>query len=181
MGKSLVIKGADFSKNGFTYGYETLDVNTLYYKGTGQATLIQNVNEWPVAEADGKVWYNATHDNTYTLLGSCENSCVFKRYPVGDYTKVKVRTVCANRGDYVILGCVDANDKLLGGFVTTLPEGYKGVILTPVGFADGYREFEMNIPEGTAYIIATFNDTATGNYSPFGENGFKVTLSKVAE
>lgn len=181
MGKSLIIKGADFSKNGFTYRYETLDVNTLYYKGTGQASLIQNANEWPVAEADGKVWYNATHDNTYTLLGGFQNSCVFKRYPVGDYTKVKVRTVCANRGDYLILGCVDSNEKLLGGFIAAFPERYKGVILTPVGHADGYREFEMNIPEGTAYIIATFNDTTTGNYSPFGENGFKVTLSKVAE
>lgn len=181
MGKSLIIKGADFSKNGFNYEYETKEVNTLYYKGTGTATLVINENEWPVAKEYGKAWYNATHDNTYTLLGKCQNSCVFKRYPVGDYTKVKVRTVCANAGDYVILGCVDANEKLLGGFVTTSPNYSGNIVLTPVGFADGYREFEMNIPEGTVDVIASFNDTIEGNYSPFGDSGFKVTLSKVAE
>lgn len=181
MGKSLIIKGADFSKNGFTYEYETKEVNTLYYKGNGVATLVVNENEWPVEQVDGKVWYNSKHDNTYTLLPNCENSCVLKSYPVGDYTNVKVRTVCANRGDYVILGCVNADNKLIGGFVTTSPSYSGSIVLTPVGHADGYREFEMNIPEGTVNVIATFNDTIEGNYSPFGDNGFKVILSKVKE
>ena len=158
MGKSLIIKGADFSKNGFKYEYETKEVNTLYYKGTGTASMIVNENEYPVSEANGKCWYNAAHNDTYTLLAA-QNSCAFKRYPVGDYIRVKVRTVCANQGDYVILGCVNADDKLIGGFVTTSPDYSGNIVLTPVGCADGYREFEMNIPEGTVDVIASFNDT----------------------
>ena len=80
MGKRLIIKGADFSKNGFKYEFETKDVNTLYYKGTGTSTLVVNENEWPVAREDGRVWYNEAHKDTYHLLSNCENSCVLKRY-----------------------------------------------------------------------------------------------------
>lgn len=181
MGKSLIIKGADFSTNGFTYEYESEVVKKLYYKGTGQGSLVEDVNVWPVANADGRIFYNSAHDDNYYMLTSGVNCLVFKKYPVGDYIKVKVRTVCALGGDYVILACLDSNEKLLGGFVTTSPSYSGSIVLTPVGEANGYREFEMDIPEGTTHVIAGFYDTTDGNYSPFGENGFAVTLSKIKE
>lgn len=181
MGKSLIIKGADFSTNGFTYEYDSTVVKKLYYKGTGQGSLVEDVNVWPVADADGKGFYNLAHDNNYTLLLSGANCLAFKKYPVGDYTNVKVRTVAALGGDYVILACLDSNEKLLGGFVTTSPSYSGSIVLTPVGEANGYREFEMDIPEGTTHVIAGFYDTAAGSYNPFSENGFAVTLSKVKE
>lgn len=176
MGKSLIIKGADFSKNGFTYNYETLDVSTLYYKGTGQASLVQNANVWPVSNTDGRSFY-AT-DNTYSLVSNSLNCLVFKPYPIGDYKRVKIRTVANLRGRYVILAFLDSNSNILSGFCTTSLEGETP--LTPVGKEAGYREFEMDVPEGAVSIIGGFYEDENGLTSPFEENGFKVTLSKVS-
>ena len=176
MGKSLVIKGADFSKNGFTYGYETLDVNTLYYKGTGQVSLVQNTNEWPVSNTDGRYFY--ANSDTYSLLLNSQNCLVFKQYPIGDYKRVKIRTVANVAGRYVILAFIDSNEKILSGFCTTASDGE--TLLTPVGKEAGYREFEMDVPDGAVNIIGGFYEDANGLTSPFGENGFKVTLSKVS-
>lgn len=176
MGKSLVIKGADFSKNGFTYNYETLDVNTLYYKGTGQASLVQNTNVWPVSNTDGRSFYAA--GDTYSLIINSPNCLVFKQYPIGDYQRVKIRTVANLAGKYVILAFIDSDYKVLSGFCTTSREGETP--LTPVGKEAGYREFEMDVPEGAVSIIGGFYEDENGLTSPFEENGFKVTLSKVS-
>lgn len=177
MGKSLIIKGADFSKNGFTYKYETLDVNTLYYKGTGQASLVQNANVWPVSNTDGRCFY-ATN-NTYSMLLDSQNCLVFKKYPIGDYKKVKIRTVANLVGSYVILAFIDSNDNILSGFCTTSTSN--NTPLTPVGKEAGYREFEMDVPNGAVNIIGGFYEDANGFTSPFEENGFKVTLSKIVD
>lgn len=176
MGKSLVIKGADFSKNGFTYNYETLDVSTLYYKGTGQASLVQNANEWPVSNTDGRAFYAI--NNTYSLISDSQNCLVFKQYPIGDYQRVKIRTVANLAGRYVILAFLDSNSNILSGFCTT--QGVGDIPLTPVGKEAGYREFEMDVPEGAVSIIGGFYEDENGLTSPFEENGFKVTLSKVS-
>lgn len=176
MGKSLIIKGADFSKNGFTYKYETLDVNTLYYKGTGQASLVQNTNIWPVSNTDGRSFYEV--GDTYSLVFNSPNCLVFKQYPIGDYTRVKIRTVANLTGNYVILAFLDSDSNILAGFCTTALEGK--IHLTPVGKEAGYREFEMDVPEGAVSIIGGFYEEQNGLTSPFEENGFKVTLSKVS-
>jgi len=39
----------------------------------------------------------------------------------------------------------------------------------------------MDIPDGTVNVIAGFYNTDDSNYSPFVENGFAVTLSKLHE
>lgn len=177
MGKSLVIKGADFSKNGFTYTYETLDVSTLYYKGTGQASLVQNTNVWPVSNTDGRAFY--TVNNSYALVKDSPNCLVFKQYPIGDYKRVKIRTVANLAGTYVILAFLDSDSNILAGFCTTRIEGE--TLLIPVGKEAGYREFEMYVPDGAVNIIGGFYEDANGLTSPFEENGFKVTLSKIVE
>ena len=175
MGKSLVIKGADFSKDGFTYKYDTLDVSTLYYKGTGQASLVQNENVWTVSNTDGRCFYE--FGDTYNLLLNSPNCLVFKQYPIGDYQRVKIRTVANLAGNYVILAFLDGNSNILAGFCTTALSGK--IHLTPVGKEAGYREFEMDVPEGAVNIIGGFYEDENGLTSPFEENGFKVTLSKV--
>lgn len=175
MGKSLIIKGADFSANGMQY--ESIDtiVNKLYGKGTGQGSLVEiNSSEWPLPEADGRVYYNASHGNDYYLLKNMQYGLVSNKVAVGDNDHVKVRTKCELGGDYVIMACIDSNEVMLGGYVTT--SGAVETFLTKAGAAIGWREFEMDIPEGTTHVIATY--ICSDGSTPFGNDGFKITLTK---
>lgn len=186
MGKSLIIKGADFSENGMKETVIKTTVTKLYDQN-GEIT------SWPNADANTRYYYFSTDNPELKTGGNNVQKAITTKIPVEDYTHVKVRI--ANQGmSYVssavageiILAAIDSSDNILGGYCTSVTAEQVGSVpLQPVNKDETQiRIFEMDIPTGAAYVIATWDSASptsgATHFSPLDEtNGFELILSKV--
>lgn len=186
MGKSLIIKGADFSENGIRETVIETKITKLYDKN-GEIT------RWPNNTADVQYYFFSTDNKILKTGDNNLQKAITGKIPVEGYTHVKVRI--ANQGfthisstvaGEIILAAIDASDNILGGYCTSITAEQVGnVPLQPVGKDETQtRIFEMDIPTGAAYIVATWDSATTTSgathFSPLSEtDGFELILSKV--
>lgn len=178
MGKKIIVRGADFSQNGFTFTEVKKEYTKLKQYHGEDAT-------YPVSAADS--WYTcAFNDNPGVLSLDHTNfgNAVSLGVDAEDYTHVKVE----GYGDDIsratfsipIIACVDENNNVLGGIIAVdasyssndaiyLAAGWTVIR----GSAATYPStFEMDIPVGTAKIYTSMVMTSET------QGNFKMTLSK---
>ena len=174
MGKSLVIRSADFSEVGFKLEYVEKVVTQLYNSAN------EVVTNWAeqTTYALGKYYYeNDAHQ--LVKAGNLEGIASTQMVDVEDYQFAQVYTKnwIGTTGS-IVLGIalmvfVDANQQILGGF-STANEGL-GTITKGVGKVNSMTEFSMEIPTGTKYVVCSFTDEDAGN----DLKNFKLTLRKL--
>lgn len=177
MGKSLIIKGADFSSNGFKYTKVIKTVTDLYnYQNV-------KIEDWSVqmATPSNGVYYsekaNAVLGKGTALNGTASTLLI----DVEDYTHAKVYTKCNipySPSAPSVLGVaimlfVDSNNKIIGGY-STANVNSSNTISEGVGAINTMTYFEKEIPTGCRYVVCTFNGT---NASTLFES-FKLELKK---
>lgn len=174
MGKKLVIKGADFSANGFTYEIVKKEVTALYDKN-GNAVAMGDT----VASSSSRYFYEKTETGALSegsaLVGTASTSSGLSGtfVTVEDYTDAEVTTTNSFGPSGVIAGVavmffLDSTKKILGGFSTG--DSIKGC--TNVGTSLSERTLSMKVPAGSVYVVCTvYNNGGTIPY-------FKLTLSK---
>lgn len=167
MGKNLIVNGADFSANGFSYTITTQTNNDLYkQKGTQISSA-----DWPLVKADTKYYYASKNDDTLKSGGQFSISAAVSTtlsIPAGCY-KVGIKTIMM--GGYasdtvaapVLLGFLGSNGKIIGGYTSAANTTQIGTCpLTPVG--TGVKDLEMNVPSGAVSVVATYEHNT---YNPF--------------
>lgn len=177
--KKLVIKGADFSANGFSLTVVTKEITSLY-TSLGEYVYGNNV-ELPNGQYIWEDFANNGINFAQRFAGSAINpvwGSSADYIDVEDYTRVTIKSAIASlkvgsNGYGIILGFLDSNKQLLGGLCCA-PEGTTGLICECVGYSLSVREFTREIPIGCRYICAT----AYVNSSSVEGESFKITLAK---
>lgn len=176
MGKSLIIKGADFSANGFNLNVIRKTITKLVnYDGI-------EVTE-PTIRSESIYFYE--HSTTGEMLGASNlaSSASTNRYSytamdlidVEDYTEVEI-TTRVDQGTYqkvgglAVLFFLDSSMNLIGG-LSSATQDLPNSVCERVGISDAYRTFVRNIPFGAKYIVCTCQDK-------IGYNNFKLELRK---
>lgn len=180
MGKSLIIKGADFSANGFHYEEVVQDVSTLRIKDNvvltaeNYSTLSDKANTLMAYENNAGSFIEATNLIAYTATAKadCEG---------WEKVRVKVRSNIYPQSTIAGVAALlftDANNNVVGGITTmssgsTSPSGKT----SGVGIADTLRTFELAVPEGAKYVYSTYRGTSS--ITPFTEDyEFEMKLVK---
>ena len=184
MGKSLVIKNADFSANGFTYTEQsvTYGLSSLMDK-TGAA--IEDVTT--IAIANGNWWYeqqtsagsgvfrlmsatnlNGLASTSYATSQGGDDPTPVSAIEVGDYEFAEVTTKLdiSTQGSGIVTGLaimffLDA-DKLLIGGLSTGNNTISGTKCEQVGAVANVTTFKRAIPSGCKYILCS---TQTNDFS----------------
>lgn len=175
MGKSLVIKGADFSDCCLN-----IVKTTVLLDSSGS-----ELDSWPTksSETPGGCYYTVhTNDNKIYRNSGYGGGATNKIVNDG-YNYVAIKTICAtgyinqNIAGMVILGFLDADEKILGGFVTasTVEQIGNTSMLTPIGVVTEHEEFVMEVPRNTKYIVTTYNSMSD---SPFANDNYYLKLIK---
>lgn len=173
MGKKLVIKGANFSENGFVYQEVITDASQLYYNNSGVA-----------AELTAEIWASLTSSQGY-YASELNTGKVQVSYGVGacalavadceGYEKVTVKTICNlppqstwSNGGAALLMFVDASGDVVGGITTmaqsgTSPSGKT----TGAGYSTSYRSFELAVPDNATKVYSVFkpSDVSTSPWA----------------
>ena len=181
MGKSLIIKGADFSANGFKYQEEVTDASTLYIKNNVVLTAenyatLSNAAEGMAAyeKTDGDFNENSILAYTATAKADCS---------AFDVVRVKVRNNIFKQSTIqgaALLLFTDVNGNIVGGF-TTMPENDTSPsgVTTGAGTSTALRTFEMDVPSGAKYVYSTYQGDAS--VTPFTSGyEFEMKLVKVS-
>jgi hypothetical protein len=174
MGKKLVIKGADFSVNGFTYEVVTKNITTLY-KSDG-TVLSQGET---LQSSDTRYFYETTSGelkqggNISKICVSTSSSITSTFVDVEDYTHAEVTTICNINPASIIKGAaimffLDSSMNIIGGFSTG--DSLCGCLNK--GASNDLRTLSMDIPTGSKYVVCTYC-SATNTVEDF-----KLTLSK---
>lgn len=174
MGKKLVIKGADFSENGFVYEEVITDASQLYYNNEGVAAALTPEIWASMTSAQG---YYATEDNNGDVLVSYGVvNCALAFADCTGYEKVTVKTVnflspqsAFSNGGAAIILFADSLGNVLGG-LTTMPENGTSPSgnTTGEGVDQGYRSFECAVPEGATKVYSVFKPRYNST-SPFAD------------
>lgn len=174
MGKKLIIKGADFSANGFHYETVKKEITALYkYDGT----LAQVGDDVP--GTDGLyVYENTSGEIKYgsSLAGAVSTKSGYDgdNIEVEDYTDAEVKSVNTIAPQGVIAGSaimffLDENGGIIGGLSTG--DSLKGCVNK--GTSQEERTFSMKVPASAKYVVCTVR-AYQGGVVP----AFKLTLSK---
>lgn len=174
MGKKLIIKGADFSANGFHYEMVKKEITTLYKFNGMAATIGENISA-----LDSCYWYEKATTGELTLASSLAGA-VSTSYnldslvEVEDYTDAEVKSVNSIQPQGIVAGCaimffLDENKGIIGGFSTG--DSTKGCVNK--GASSDERTFSMKVPASAKYVVCTVR-AYPSNVVP----AFKLTLSK---
>lgn len=183
MGKKLVIKGADFSENGFVYEIVKKEITSLYDK---EGNLVTQSSEY--LSANGWYYYEQTVDGVLKNTGYNNAStialCTTQKsgggdvfVDVEDYTDAEIITRC-NLGPVSIIAGVavlfflDSTYNIIGGFSTG--DSLDGCV--NVGASDTLRTFRQKVPAGCKYCVASVFTSSANAATIFDD--FKITLSK---
>lgn len=168
MGKSLIIKGADFSANGFKYGVETKVYNTWYDKD-GIATPVTAL---PLTDKSRGIYYmvDTSSGNNYRIVKSewgdylitgfldveGYDSLTYKGY-VPFTNSIANRGICAlaffdraESNPNIPIWFAANNDS--AGSLTVGGANGKCAYLIGEG---GVKELTIDIPQGAKYVVAT--------------------------
>lgn len=184
MGKSLIIKGADFSANGFKYSEIVTDASTLYINNDevltaeNWSTLGTATNSQFVAET--------TSGDFMKYAGIKYNA--YAKADCSDAAKVIVKTRAASpvQGIYygfAIILFTDAQDNIVGGYTnapieSTSPSGKT----TPLGLDTTVKEYQADVPAGAKYVYSTFGGNGTTPVNPLDPSTkFEMKLIKYSE
>ena len=182
MGKSLIIKGADFSANGFKYQEEVTDASTLYIKNNvvltseNYATLSSSTEGLMAYEKTNGDFIGNSSIVAYTATAKADCSGF-------DVVRVKVRNNVNKQSTIqgvALLLFTDENGEILGGY-TTMPENDTSPsgVTTGAGNNTELRTFEMNVPAGAKYVYSTYQGTAS--VTPFTSGSeFEMKLVKMS-
>lgn len=171
MGKKLVIKGADFSENGFVVEIVKKEITDLYNRSGGLV-------ETTTTAAESFYFYEASNGNLGGG-GNLAGQMITRKGEFGadidveDYTDAEIQTrqgqgpigSVAGVGVMFFLG---ANRQIIGGLST----GNSQRGCTNVGASFEQRTFSMKIPAGAKYVLCTASGTIGTSLN------FKLTLSK---
>lgn len=153
MGKSLIIKGADFSENGMRETVVTVDKSALYNKDGVQITT-ENRSEQ--GNMDASYFYISTAGNAIVNATNVAQKIFSSKFDAEDYktlvvkfAQVPVGTV-ATLGWQIGIGFTDINDTPIK--VYTANENATGDKVIKIG-----TDFsgEIDIPSGTKWIYIT--------------------------
>lgn len=176
MGKKLIIKGADFSENGFHYTVEEIDKSELYYKDNTQVTLQNWSSAASVSSSGNYLTHRNDSDDVYCstykyccLAGGYDatNNKAVKIALPANAEKVSVSTinnlsptmVGGHLTSGVLMAFLDSNEKIVGGFSSATNQRDVGTAkLTAVGIT--FQSLEMNVPEGATHVVACYKDAA---------------------
>lgn len=175
MGKALIIKGADFSANGFHYQTVRREITTLYdYTGNVKTT----VADLPVSQA---VYFYEDSSTHALAVGGSLGGAVSTSNGLGNRTYVEVedykKAIVTSRvsvggsgviGGLAVLFFLDENLNIVGG----LSSGNSNTCRN-VGLSNELRTFEVDIPATAKYAVATMMGNETIDLS-----NFKLVLEK---
>lgn len=177
MGKKLVIKGADFSANGFHFEIVKKEVTKLVKKDGSE------VSQGDTIDKADSVYYYEQANKGYLAAGSNFGGAVSTSssfaaggavdIDVEDYTDAEVTSTLVIPGQSSIAGVaimffLDSSKNIIGGFSTG--DSVKGC--QNVGASDTERTFSMKIPARSKYVVCTVCQLS--GVVPY----FKLTLSK---
>ncbi len=168
MGKSLIIKGADFSANGFKYSEVITDVSTLYIKNDEVLTA----DNWPTLSSSANSKFAAESTSGTLLLGTGIAYNAYAKADCSNADKVVVKTRAAAPPQYTFYGFAiilftDEQGNIVGGYTnapigSTSPSGKT----TPLGIDATIKEYEANVPTGAKYVYSTFSGNLYGSSGP---------------
>lgn len=171
MGKSLIIKGADFSANGFRYTEVVTDASTLYINNDAVATQ----ENWSTLDtaSNSKAAYESSSGSFQFIAGY--KYTAYAKADCSDAQKVTVKTRAAAPPQSTIYGVAiilftDAGGNIVGGLTnadvdSTSPSGKT----TPVGTSTDFKEYEASVPANAKYVYSVFcgGNMGSGTVSPF--------------
>lgn len=176
MGKSLIIKDADFSNNGFRYQEVTKTITDLYNKSGSKVT------DWSVQMSliSQTIYYSEKAGAVLGVGSNYSNAASTLLIDVEDYQSATVHTKCGVAAGPTVLGCavmlfLDANQNVIGGY-STAPVGATNVISQGVGTVSVLTDFTKEIPSNCKYVVCTFHGAdASETFTKF-----KLELKKYA-
>lgn len=179
MGKNLIIKGADFSANGFLYHEVVTDASTLYMAGD---IVVTAGNFADTATATNSMLVGELTDGTLSIGGGSKYG-VSAKADCSGYEKVSVKTIPnftpqASYYGFAVLLFTDESGNIVGGLTnaaagSTSPSGKT----EGVGQSGTLTSFECAVPSGAKYVYSTFRGGAT--VSPFDAGStFEMKLYK---
>lgn len=184
MGKSLIIKGADFSANGFRYSEVVTDASTLY--GANE-TVITSENWADLATSSNGQFACEETDGTFALsYGVKYNAYAKADCSQADKVVVKTRAASPPQSIYygfAIILFTDAQDNIVGGYTnapteSTSPSGKT----TPLGLDTTFKEYEANVPAGAKYVYSVWGGNGSTPVSPFAPaTTFEMKLIKYSQ
>jgi hypothetical protein len=176
MGKKLVIKGADFSENGFVFELVKKEITTLY-KSDGAVASPNGA----IINTETRYFYEYATSGALTQGTNLSKAC-YSTSPdisgtfvdVEDYTDAEVTSICnfgpsGNIAGFAIMFFLDSSKNIIGGLST----GDSQVGCVNKGASSELRTFKMSVPAGSKYVVCTFCSNASTNVGDF-----KLTLSK---
>lgn len=173
MGKKLVIKGADFSANGFALVEQVTDASTLYYYAfdvDGHPDLPLTAEVWANFENGNSIYSYEKTDGTFKTSRSVTSKIVRAVASCVGYDKVRVKTMGGLSPQSTVAGTVvllftDDEDNIKGGYTTMAANGTSPSGKTEgVGVPSSLTQYEMNVPAGATKVYSCYRNT-TG--SPF--------------
>lgn len=163
MGKSLIIKGADFSENGMRVTEVTLDKSALY---SFSGTLITDENFNTLPNAEHWFYYNRYDINKIASANNNNNRFYCNNFNVEDYTHLEVymntvsglvipNTGCVfgiaftNSSGNVIEAYIDSASEQTGEIYKKVSSPFNTTIIIPEGATKVY--IMDNINNSSAY------------------------------
>lgn len=153
MGKSLIIKGADFSENGMRETVVTVDKSALYNDGGVQITA-ENIGEQ--GNADASYFYALSDGSAVAHSGNVAQKIFSSKFDAEDYetlvvafAKVPSGTV-STLGWQIGIGFTNINDAPIKVYTAYGSATGDKVIKVDTNFSG-----EIKIPSGTKWIYIT--------------------------
>lgn len=166
MGKSLIIKGADFSANGFKFTEVITDASTLYINND---EVLTNEN-WPtLATYTNSQFVAETTSGSFTKNYGIKYNA-YAKADCSDAVKVRVKTRAASPVQssyygFAIILFTDAQDNIVGGYTNAPTESTSPSGKTiPLGVDFTVKEYEADVPEGAKYVYSTFGGNAYADF-----------------
>lgn len=177
MGMKMIIKGADFSENGFTYEVVEKVITTLKKADGTEFTLPQELEKSEGVyfyEDTGKTLKNGSNlanAASTSKFNETENFIDVEDYTDATITSANNVTPAGVVAGAAILFFLDSDKNLIGG-ISNAKVG-SDTLTEAVGQSAQLRTFTRKIPANCRYIVCTHNPTIL--------EGFKLVLRKYAK
>lgn len=186
MGKKLIIKGADFSENGFIARDEVTDASTLYIRIDGVDTVL-TPELWASSASSsstGKSPYETTSGG-FNIGNGLFNYSACAMADCAGYDSVEVKTTVRAGGQSTISGVgvilfTDDSNNIKGGITTrgANTESPSGKT-TGIAHMTSIEVMKLDVPDGATKVYSTWKVFSSNLISPFdATNGFYMKLHK---
>lgn len=183
MGKSLIIKGADFSQNGFHYEEQVIDASTLYMQGD---VVVTSQNWSDLATASNSLLTGENLQGGF-LQGYGSKYCCTAKGDCTDAYKVTVKTLNSlpaqgQFNGYAIILFTDNDGNIKGGLTTAASSPTPSGKTTAEGVVSSFSEFECAVPDGAKKVYSMWWGGVNGANTPFdASTTFEMKIYKRVE